>query len=84
MNYDGKTLLQLKEFQIKKLNIKDEEKNKLKSLLKKDQIKLTNEKDEANIRQFLEDKFGLSLETFNIKNLEAISYDIKEEEKKVL
>ena len=35
MNYDGKTLLQLKEFQIKKLNIKDEEKNKLKSLLKR-------------------------------------------------
>jgi len=84
MDFDGKELLSLKEFQIKKLNIKEDEKKKLKTYLKKDQIKLTNEKDEKSISQFLDDKFGLSLESFNKEILLNISNEIKEEEKKIL
>jgi len=84
MDYDGKELLSLKEFQINKLDITVEEKKKLKTFLKKDQIKLTNEKDEKSISIFLEDKFGISIASFNKENLLKISSEIKEEEKKIL
>ena len=84
MNYDGKTFLLLKEFKIKNLNINEEEKNKLKDYLKKDQIILTDEKDEKSISQFLDDKFGLSIESFNSSALEIISNEIKVEEKNIL
>ena len=84
MDFDGKSLLKLKEYQIKNLNINDEEKNKLKTYLKKDQIRLINEKDEKSISEFLDDKFGLSIETFNDNILETISNLIKSEEKNIL
>ena len=84
MDYDGKSLLSLKEYEIKKLNINDEEKTKLKTFLKKEQIKLTNENDEKSISQFLDDKFGLSIEKFNQEELQKISHEIKEEEKNIL
>ena len=84
MDYDGKELLSLKEFQMNKLDITVEEKKKLKTFLKKDQIKLTNEKDEKSISIFLDDKFGLAIKSFNKENLLKISSEIKEEEKKIL
>ena len=84
MDYDGKELLSLKEFQINNLDITEEEKKKLKTFLKKDQIKLTNEKDEKSITLFLDDKFGLAIKSFNKENLLKISSEIKEEKKKFL
>lgn len=84
IDYDGKALLLLKEFQINKLNIKDEEKIKLKTYLKKDQIKLKKGDSENKIAQFLDDKFGLSLINFNAEDLQNISEQINDEEKNIL
>ena len=84
INLDGKELLSQKEFQIKNLNISEEEKKRLLSYLKKDEIKLTNENDEKSISRFLDDKFGLSIKNFNEEDLQRISKELKEEEKNLL
>ena len=82
LNLDGKAFLLLKEFQIKNLNISKEEKQRLITYLKKDQIKLEN--NENSIIHFLDDKFGYSINNFNEEDLLKISKELKEEEKKIL
>ena len=84
MEYDGKSLLALKEFEIKGLNIKEEEKSKLTEYLEKDKIKVFDENDEKSIAFFLDEKFGLSAEKFGSEELKKISKEITEQEKIIL